>query len=220
MRVALYARCSTRKQDLDGQAQQLKAWATRKGYDFFLFEDFAVSGRQDSRAGINALLEAANLKEFELVGIVELSRLGRSIGFIHHTVETLSKLGIKIVLVNSETTLDYNAMEGRALIGGLALAADIEWLLIQERNERGRAKIRESGVKVGRKPRDISLKAIDALRQQGFGVRKIAKELGVSAPTVWRRIKTGQLSNVSNSSTETDKTVPKPQGLETVLQGG
>jgi len=81
-------------------------------------------------------------KQFELIGVVELSRIGRSLGFIHKTGEELSKLGIQLVLTNSNTRLDHATLEGRALIGGLALASDIEWCLIQERNQRGRQAIK------------------------------------------------------------------------------
>lgn len=188
MKVALYARCSTKKQDLESQEAALRQWATEQGHEAVLYTDLAVSGRKDNRKGIKALMEAARNKEFELVGVLELSRVGRSIGFIHRTIEELSNLGIKVVLTKNNTALDYGSLEGRALIGGLALAADIEWMLIKERNARGRQAIKERGIKVGRKRKDVSIKAIKALQERGMSLRRIAKELGVSAPTIMRRI--------------------------------
>ena len=73
------------------------------------------------------------------------------------------------------------------MIGGLALASDIEWMLIKERNERGRASIKARGIKVGRKHKMVSLEAIKALQEKGLSLREIGKELGVSAPTIMRR---------------------------------
>lgn len=194
MKAAVYVRCSTKKQDLDSQIKELVEWAKKNNHESVkVFQDFAVSGKKDNRKGINSLLESARKKEFDVVGVLELSRIGRSIGFIHNTIEELSSLGIQIVLTKRNTTLDYNALEGRALIGGLALASDIEWMLIKERNERGRRAIKERGVKVGRKHIDVSSEAINALREKDYSLRMIAKELGVSAPTIMRRINTTRL---------------------------
>lgn len=194
MKVALYARCSTKKQDLESQLSKLTEWAKAQQHEYTIYQDFAVSGRKDARKGITALVKAAQEKEFSFVGVVELSRIGRSIKFIHSTIEDLNKLGVKVVLVNSNTILDYSSLEGRALIGGLSLAADIEWMLIQERNQRGRQAIQERGIKVGRHHKELSNEAIKALSKNGMSLRQIAKELGVSAPTIMRRVKELRIS--------------------------
>lgn len=184
--IGLYARCSTKKQDLDSQTKALKEYAEKQGYDYEIYSDFAVSGKKDNRKGIDALLEKARKNEINYIGVVELSRIGRSIGFIWKVVEELSKLDIKIVLVNSGTILDYKTLEGRALINALAMASDIEWCLIQERNARGRAKIKEEGIKVGRKHKDISLEAVRLMKEKGMSLREIARELNSSPATIMR----------------------------------
>ncbi len=189
MKVAIYARCSTKKQDLESQLKNLHSWAKKNNYKATEYVDFAVSGRKDQRKGINALLEAARNKEFSYVGVLELSRIGRSMKFMHGVIEELSDLGIKIVLTNSNTVLDKDSIEGSALIGAFAMAADIEWRLIQERNARGRQAIRERGIKVGRKKKEVSMQAIKALQSQGLSLRQIGKELNVSGPTILRRIR-------------------------------
>lgn len=207
-RIGLYARCSTKKQDLDSQTKALKDYADRQGYDYEVYSDFAVSGKKDSRQGINEMLIKARKKEFDLVGVVELSRIGRSIKFIWQVIEELSQLGIKIVLVNTGTILDYNSLEGRALIGGLALASDIEWLLIKERNDRGRAKIKEQKIKVGRKEKQLSQEAIKLMNEKGMSLRQIAKELNTSPATIMRRLncfKVGHLLNISKSNVENEQ---------------
>lgn len=193
MKVAIsYARCSTKKQDLDSQNSRLNTWALN--FDKHQhYEDLAVSGKKDSREGIDALLDYArklNVKEYDevLVGVVELSRIGRSIGFITNTIKELRELGMKIVLVNTNTTIDYNSLEGSAMINALAMASDIEWRLIKDRNERGREKIKQDNIKVGRKHKEVSDTAINALKEKGLSLREIAKELGVSAPTIMRRL--------------------------------
>lgn len=188
MKVAAYLRCSTRKQDLDGQRRAVATWAAREGHEVVSFEDDHVSGRRADRDGIERLLKAADAGELSLVAVTELSRIGRSLSFVYSAVERLAAKSVKIVLVSSGTTIDATTLEGRALLGALALAADIEWALIAERNARGRATIRERGVRVGRKPVELSEAALRALRSQGLSVREIAAELRTSPATVGRRL--------------------------------
>jgi putative DNA-invertase from lambdoid prophage Rac len=188
-RVAAYLRCSTKKQDLESQRRVVAEWAERNGHELLPpYEDDAVSGRKSDRSGVKALMAAAERREFSLVAVSELSRIGRSIGFVTRTVEKLCQFDVRVVLVNSGTTLDYRTLEGRALIGALALAADIEMALIQERSARGRETIRRRGIRVGRKPVAISEVAILALREKGMSVRQIAAELGESRATIGRRV--------------------------------
>lgn len=189
MKIGLYARCSTKKQDLESQNKGLIDYAERQGYEYEIFNDFAISGKKDNREGINKLLEKARNKEFDSIGVIELSRIGRSIKFICSVVEELSKLGIKIVLVNSNTTIDYNTLEGSVLINALAMASDIEWRLIQERNTRGRDKIKRENIKVGRKNKELSQEAIKLMNEKGMSLRQIAKELNTSPATIMRRLR-------------------------------
>jgi len=204
MTYAAKIRGSTTKQDLESQKHTLQEWADKNGHTIVFFEEFATSGRKvlEERENMQELLTRCESGEFEGLVVVEISRLGRSIKMIYDIVERLSKAGIKIVLANSNTTLDYNTLEGRALIGGLALAADIEWMLISERNKRGREKIKREGIKVGRRRSEekISITAILTMRATGLSYRQISNELNCSPPTIMRmlrRYKDGQKSNVT-----------------------
>lgn len=220
-RAACYMRCSTTRQDLESQRAKLEAWAASKGHESTWFEDAAISGRKTDRPGLNDLLAGVDAGRFDLVAVVELSRLGRSMGHIHATIEKLATKNVKVVLVNSGTTLDNATLEGHALIGALALAADIEWMLISERNARGRAKIKADGIRVGRKEKPVSLQAIKALREKGLGLRGIAKELGVSAPTIMRHLRKedGHLPNVTQSKGNSAGSANNPVENETALHG-
>lgn len=214
MKAALYARCSTKKQDLDSQIKALKEWAVKEGFEYILYQDMAISGKKNDRAGINSLMIAARNREFNVLGVVELSRIGRSIGFICSTVKELSDINIPIVLINTNTRIDYKTLEGSALVNALAMAADIEWRLIKDRNDRGRAKIKEEGIKVGRKlltdKKIISMEAIRLMDGKGMSLRQIAKELGVSPPTIMRYLKrynNAHLCNVTQSNQESNSLI-------------
>lgn len=210
MKVAGKIRCSTNKQDLESQRYTLLEWAKNNNHEIVLFEEFATSGRKgiEARASMQDMLIRCEKGEFHAVVVVEISRLGRTIKMISEIVERLTKAGVKIILANSNTTLEYDTLEGRALIGGLALAADLEWMLISERNKRGREKIKRDKIKVGRKraeDKDVSLEAVLSLKEKGLGYRKIAKELNTSIATISRMLKrssNAQLRNVTEPSCE------------------
>jgi DNA invertase Pin-like site-specific DNA recombinase len=188
-KALFYGRTSTRKQDLEGQRRVAAEWAAKNNRELVAFEDDHTSGRRNDRKGIEALLEEAKTGDYDVCAVTELSRIGRSISFICTTVEALSKAGVKIVLINSGAALDYESLEGRALVHALALAADIEWMLAQERSARGRETIKARGIKVGPKLKPISTVVLQALLDQGMSLRKIAVEVGVSPATVMRRVR-------------------------------
>lgn len=193
MRIAGYLRCSTKKQDLASQRTAIEAWASRNDHVVEFFDDDHTSGRKVDRKGLDALLAAVERGEHDLVAVVELSRIGRSLGHVHAVVERFTVKGVRLVLVNSGAVIDATKLEGKALLGALALAAEVEWHLIQERNARGRDTIKARGVRVGRKPREVSRAALAALREKGMSLRQIARELGVSAATLSRRLKPDSL---------------------------
>lgn len=215
MKVALYARCSTKKQDLESQFSKLKEWANEHKHRYGVYGDYAVSGAKNSRSGINLLMRDARDKKFDAVAVVELSRIGRNMQFIYNTVEELSQLDIPVILINQNLEITTKTMQGKLTLWALGISAEVEFMMIQERNARGRQAIKERGVKVGRKPSPVSTEAIHALRDKGYSVRQIAKELGTSVGTVHRRLssKNGQLRNVPKSSQNSDVFKRETEGV-------
>lgn len=211
-----YIRCSTNKQDLESQENLLKDWAKRNNQEIILYKDFAISGKTTQREGIDKLLIDAEKKLFDGVVVVELSRIGRSIGFIHNTIERLNKLNIKVILSQTNTALNSQSVEGVALLGGLALAAAVELKLIEERNRRGREKIKRDRIKVGRHEKELSLEAIKLMRAKGMGLRSIGKELGTTAATIMRRLRSlesGHKLNVLQSNQNPNNSEQKQEGV-------
>lgn len=211
MRVALYLRCSTSKQDLDSQRREVVAWAEREGHTYTLYEDFAQSGFKREREKVQLMMQDAAAGKFEAVGGLEVSRLGRSIKQIYELIEGLVERKVDIYLAKSGTRLDYHSLEGRALLGGLALAAELEGILIRERNERGRKKIKDEHIRVGRKRQEhITGGAVVALRGQGRSIAEIARLLHSNKGTVHRRLKeersiSAHLRNVTESNVNTER---------------
>jgi DNA invertase Pin-like site-specific DNA recombinase len=186
--VLAYLRCSTSTQEIASQRRQIDAWAAANGHTPIYFEDDACSGRTTNRSGLDALLLRADTGIYRHVVVSELSRLGRSIGHVHQCIERLCEAKVQLVLAATSTVIDYTSLAGRALVGALTLASDVEWLLFKERSARGRATMKAKQIKTGRKPKDISDTVLAALRASGLSVRQIAKELGEAPSTIGRRL--------------------------------
>jgi len=184
---AIYGRTSTSsRQDIEGQ---LKLCRKAAGAGAVEFVDRSTSSTVEDRKGVTELVAAAAAGLIGKVFISELSRLGRSIGFICRTVERLAESGVKVVLAKTGTVLDPSTLEGRALLGGLALAADIELCLIRERNARGRETIRTKHIKVGRRPANLDPQILSLAVRDGLSQRQIAGKLHSSPATVQRHLK-------------------------------
>lgn len=84
-----YARVSTHAQDLDAQKRRLKEKGAIR-----VFED-VISGRGFDRPGLIALIDYA--RPGDMVCVVRLDRLGRSLKELLETVETLKREKIDLV---------------------------------------------------------------------------------------------------------------------------
>ena len=209
---SIYLRSSTSKQDLTSQENLCRVPA---GPDAVVYQDFAVSGKRDDRIGITRLLQDARAGKISKVYVAELSRIGRSLGFTVRVVEELHSLGVPVILAKSGTALDPSTVEGKATLGALALAGDIEHALLLERNQRGRQRMLEKGSKPGRKPKDVSIEAIKALAEKGQSATQIAKELNVSKGTILRRFKSLAISFRKGRFTPELRSGPQPANFET-----
>ena len=91
-KVALYARVSTDKQSCENQLIELRATASRMGYEVVQeFVDNGISGakgRQD-RPALHAMMKMATQRRFDMVMVWSIDRLGRS---LQHLIELLNEL--------------------------------------------------------------------------------------------------------------------------------
>lgn len=189
MTVALYARCSTDRQELDGQLHQLREYATRRGANTREFTDAGVSGAKDTRPGLDALLAACRRREVDAVVCTRLDRLGRSAAHLAGLAEELRALGVALVVL--DMGLDTATPQGALVLGVLASVAQFERELIRERVKEGLAQARRRGKAIGR-PRALDRRQLARarrLRAGGHSLRAVAGQLGVDASTVLRALR-------------------------------
>jgi DNA invertase Pin-like site-specific DNA recombinase len=190
MKVAIYARVSTNEQTTQNQIRELKAWAKRAGHKVVaIYDDNGVSGAKgrEYRKEFDKLLRGAVRREFDLVAAWSVDRLGRSLQDLIGFLQELHGAGVDLYL--HQQALDTTTPGGKAMFQMMGVFAEFERSMISERVKSGLARAKSNGKTLGRpKVSDEVEEQILALRNQGMGILKIGKELGVGTSTVQRVI--------------------------------
>jgi DNA invertase Pin-like site-specific DNA recombinase len=173
-----YARVSTQDQNPELQRDALNAAGCRK-----LFED-KVSGTREERPGLGQALEM--LREGDTLVVWKLDRLGRSVKQLVDLVARLQQKGVQFRSLTD--SIDTGTPSGRFFFHVMASLAEMERELIAERTRAGLAVARQHGRTGGRKRRMTESKIASAKKLLATGVppKDVARNLGVSVPTLYR----------------------------------
>lgn len=173
-----YARVSTQDQNLDLQRRALTSAGCEKVY-----ED-TISGTRAERPGLGKALEM--LRQGDTLVVWKLDRLGRS---VKHLVDLVSALAARDVNFKSLTdSIDTGTPSGRFFFHVMASLAEMERELMVERTQAGLNAARQLGRTGGRRRQmtDSKIRAAKRLLADGVPPRDVAKNLGVSIPTLYR----------------------------------
>jgi len=186
MRVAIYARVSTRDkgQDPENQVHQLRAFAEQHGtlYKVFIEE---VSGRKSDRTEFKQLLLEAYQKKFDLVVFWRLDRFSRE-GALP-TLKYLKELRDHGVNYKSftEPYLDSLGPFGDVIVSMLATIAAQDLIKISENTKAALAKKKAAGIKLGAPTKSQAvIMQVLAMKEEGKSNGVIARTLNVSPSTV------------------------------------
>jgi DNA invertase Pin-like site-specific DNA recombinase len=151
-----YARVSTNGQEkngygLDAQISRLKEAGCKR-----IYQDTASGGKSD-RAGLTQMLD--KLHAGDVVVVVKLDRLSRSLADLLNIVERIGKAGAGFRSLGEN--LDTTSSAGRAMMQMIGVFAEFERSIIRERTKAGLAEARKAGRKLGRR-----FKLSEADRQQ------------------------------------------------------
>lgn len=170
MRIAIYQRVATGKQDPENQGEQLREFAKRQAWTIVQEFTDVVSGSKSERdrPQFKKMMEAASRREFDLVLFWSLDRFSRegTLPTLHH-LQRLDSFGVAWKSY-TEQYLDSTGMFKDAVIAILAVIAKQENVRRSERIVAGLQRARRNGSRLGR-PRVSSAKA--------------------SRTTLWRRAK-------------------------------
>jgi DNA invertase Pin-like site-specific DNA recombinase len=200
-RAALYVRVSTDSQTVEHQIYELTQIAERRGWTVAeVYSDVISGGKgRDKRPGLDAMLNDAGRRKFDVVMAWAIDRLGRSLIDLLVTIEHLEAAGVDLYL--DQQNIDTTTPMGKLLFQITGAFAEFERSMIRQRIRAGlntiKAKIARDGKfetkagvvrkRLGRPNADP--KKLEAARSQlakGIGVLRTARLVGLGTGTVQR----------------------------------
>lgn len=201
-RAALYVRVSTDHQTVENQVSELRQVAGRRGWDVVeVYRDAGISGAKgrDKRPGLDAMLNDANRRKFDVVMSWAIDRLGRSLIDLLGTIQHLEAVGVDLYL--EQQNIDTTTPTGKLLFQITGAFAEFERSMIRQRVRAGLAPIKakiargekfmsKAGIvrqNLGRPGADPD--KVERAREElvrGTGIGKTARLTGLGTGTVHR----------------------------------
>jgi len=175
MKIALYARCSTRDkgQNPEIQLEPMRKYCTALQWDVFQeYVDMVSAGDLLNRTGWTRLMKDASLHKFDILLIWKLDRAFRSMAHASNTLNTLNayRIGFRSLM---DAAIDTTTPNGLLVFNILASVAQFEKDLITMRINEGVAYAKahgtKSGLPIGRKGYNIPLENVCKAVQEGCG---------------------------------------------------
>lgn len=187
-RVAIYARVSTANQTVENQLQDLRAVAERNSWHVIAeLSDSGISGTKgrDQRPAFDELLKRATRREFDLIMVWAIDRLGRSIQHLVSFMNDIQSLNVDLYV--HQQAIDTTTPTGRMTFSIFSALGEYERELMRERIMAGQRRARSQGVKIGRpsKMNDAVRTSVRLLRGNGMAIREISKRLEIGVGTVY-----------------------------------
>ena len=192
MRTALYLRVSTAHQTADNQLHELERVAALRGWNIVAtYRDDGISGAKgrDGRAALDSMLKAAAKREFDLIAVWSIDRLGRSLQHLVTTVNDLHAQGVQLYF--HQQAIDTTTPSGKLMFGVFSSFAEFERDLIRERIKLGVERARKEGKKLGR-PSSVTestRNAIVELYKKGMSYKKISQTLRCGVGTTCQTLR-------------------------------
>jgi DNA invertase Pin-like site-specific DNA recombinase len=184
-RAAIYARVSTADQHVETQLYDLRQFAEQRGYEVVCeYTDIGISGTKARRPGLDAMLNDARKRRFNVVLVAAFDRLARSTKHFLTVVDELDDLGIEFV--SRRENIDTTGAMGRMFLTVLGAISELERSMIVERIKAGMRRRKLDGLPLGRQPLDLDRDELVRDRLSGMSLTNVAKKYGCSRATVVR----------------------------------
>src|SRR5258707_15287431 len=170
MRIALYARVSTKDQSCELQLRDLRAYCSARGFEASReYIDVGQSGAKESRPELNKLMEDARKRKFDVIVVWRFDRIARSTKHLLLALEEFRSLGIQFI--SYQGNIDTSSALGQALFTIVSAVAQLERDLIRERVSAGIRNARVNGKKLGRPKSEVDLNRMLELKAQSQSLR-------------------------------------------------
>jgi DNA invertase Pin-like site-specific DNA recombinase len=194
VRVALYARVSTRDKDQDVELQlvPMREYVAAHGWEAFEYADEAAAGDLIHRTDWQRLLADAARRRIDRVMVWKLDRAFRSTLHALSTLQELEHHGVGFASL-TQPELDTTSATGRLVFTILAAVGEMERELIRDRVREGMRHAASKGARIGRPPvtsRPGFAPRFERLRAElargAVSRRQAARKLGVGTATLAR----------------------------------
>ena len=196
-KIVAYLRVSTDKQDLANQKLEILEYAQKNNIVIDQFIEIEISSRMSTKQRrIDELLEM--LHSGDTLVLVELSRLGRSVGQVITLVDSIIKSKIRLIAIKEHISINgEHDIQSKVMITMFSLFSDIERTLISMRTKSGLEMARARGKLLGRPKGSLGESVLSGKNEiikneLTFNVSKaaIARKLGCSRTTLVNYLRT------------------------------
>lgn len=211
-RVLIWVRCSTNRQDTERQIRDLKSFAKKQTWEVVDIVEENISGavKNEKRPAVQAILNRAVAKDFDMVLVSELSRVGRNAFEVQKIIEQLIECKVPVYLQNMNIAT-LNDEGQRNPMTDMLLAVVNQFSTLERSNlifrvKSGIAKAKANGVHCGR-PKGSNVSTYEFLVKyfdvvlalsDGMSLRNTCQLFNISLPTV---LKVKRLAALRGNST-------------------
>ena len=187
-RVIIYARVSTKEQNVDMQLSDLKSYAElRKLRVVEVYIDYA-SGAKSDRVNYQKLFNDVRKRKTNVVLVWKFDRFARSTKELINALEEFNSLGVDFI--SYKENVDTSTPAGKILFTMISAFAEFERSIIRERVVAGMEKAKARGARIGR-PRipPFTKQKVIMLKERGLTYKEIIKQVRISKSAYYEIIK-------------------------------
>ena len=197
-KVAIYARVSTsdKGQNPEVQLHALREYCRQR--EFTVFKEYVdhLSGAREDRPAFIRMMDDARKRKIDAVLVFRFDRFARSTKSLLLALEEFRELGIDFISYSEN--VDTSTPMGKMMYTIISALSEFERSIIKQRVMSGLQKARDDGKRLGRPRVGFNMGKCLQLKSDGLGVRRIAKQLGVSHGTVFNYL--ASVSTVQKTS--------------------
>ena len=184
-RVTIYARVSTKEQNIDLQIIDLRAYAEARGLHIVKeYIDYASGSKNDRENYVN-LFNDVRKRKTDAVLVWKFDRFARSTKELINALEEFKDLGVDFI--SFKENIDTSTPAGKILFTMISAFAEFEREIIRERVRAGMEKAKAKGKILGRpKIPPFKIAVIREMKTKGIGYKEICKKLGISKSAYYK----------------------------------
>ena len=183
--VIIYARVSTREQNVDMQITDLHQYAeARKLKVVREYVDYA-SGAKTDRTNYKKLFDDVRKRKTDVVLVWKFDRFARSTRELINALEEFNNLGVDFI--SYKENIDTSTPAGKILFTMISAFAEFERAIIRERVVAGMEKAKARGARIGRpKIPPFTIEKVVEMRGRGSSYKEITKKLKISKSAYYK----------------------------------